>query len=66
MLIDVIRAVSIISNDVANDPRIKYHDWAKREKMQSFAGYPLLYKGQIIGVLAMFSERKLTPYSLKC
>jgi hypothetical protein len=28
--------------------------------MQTFAGYPLLYKGQIIGVLAMFSERKLT------
>ena len=51
----------IISNDVANDPRIKYHDWAKKEKMQSFAGYPLLYKGQIIGVLAMFSEMKLTP-----
>jgi DNA-binding Lrp family transcriptional regulator len=50
----------IISNDVANDPRIKYPDWAKKEKMQSFAGYPLLYKGQIIGVLAMFSERKLS------
>jgi hypothetical protein len=50
----------IITNDVANDPRIKHADWAKREKMQSFAGYPLLYDKQVIGVVAMFSERKLS------
>jgi DNA-binding Lrp family transcriptional regulator len=51
----------IISNDVVSDPRIKHHDWAKKEKMQSFAGYPLMHKGKIIGVLAMFSEKKLSP-----
>ncbi len=51
----------IITNDVVNDPRIKYPEWAKREKLQSFAGYPLLYKGQIIGVVGMFSEKKLSP-----
>ena len=51
----------IITNDVINDPRIKYSEWAKREKLQSFAGYPLLHKGQIIGVVAMFSEKKLSP-----
>jgi DNA-binding Lrp family transcriptional regulator len=50
----------IITNDVANDPRIKDPDWARREKLQSFAGYPLLYKGRVIGVLAMFSEKKLS------
>ena len=51
----------IIANDVINDPRIKYPEWAKREKLQSFAGYPLLHKGQIIGVVGMFSEKKLSP-----
>jgi DNA-binding Lrp family transcriptional regulator len=51
----------IITNDVINDPRIKYPEWAKREKLQSFAGYPLLHKGQIIGVVGMFSEKKLSP-----
>ena len=51
----------IITNDVINDPRIKYPEWAKREKLQSFAGYPLLHKGEIIGVVAMFSEKKLSP-----
>jgi len=51
----------IITNDVVDDPRIKYPQWAKREKLQSFAGYPLLHKGRIIGVVGMFSEKKLSP-----
>lgn len=49
----------IITNDVINDSRIKYRDWAKEEKLKSFAGYPLKHKGKIIGVIAMFSKKKL-------
>src|ERR671912_54375 len=49
----------IITNDVINDPRIKYPEWAKKEKLESFAGYPLKHKGKIIGVLAMFSKKRL-------
>ncbi|MGC2385969.1 MAG: GAF domain-containing protein [Nitrososphaeraceae archaeon] len=51
----------VISNDVINDPRIRHHEWAKKEKLKSFAGYPLVSKGQSIGVLGMFSEKKLSP-----
>ena len=50
-----------ISNDIINDPRIRHHEWAKKEKLKSFAGYPLVSKGQSIGVLGMFSEKKLSP-----
>src|SRR5918994_4274241 len=50
-----------ITNDVVNDPRIRYPEWAKKEKLKSFAGYPLMSKGQPIGVLGMFSEKKLSP-----
>jgi DNA-binding Lrp family transcriptional regulator len=50
-----------ISNDVINDPRIRHHEWAKKEKLKSFAGYPLVSKGQSIGVLGIFSEKKLSP-----
>ena len=50
-----------ISNDVINDPRIRHHEWAKKEKLKSFAGYPLVSKSQSIGVLGMFSEKKLSP-----
>jgi DNA-binding Lrp family transcriptional regulator len=50
-----------ITNDVINDPRIKYPAWAKKENLISFAGYPLIYKGESVGVLGMFSEKKLRP-----
>lgn len=33
----------------------------ERGKAESFAGYPLMSKGQPIGVLGMFSEKKLSP-----
>lgn len=48
-----------ITNDVVNDPRTKHPEWAKKERLKSFAGYPLIYNRNAIGVLAMFSEKKL-------
>lgn len=51
----------VISNDIANDSRIKYPQWARQENLKSFAGYPLRYNEKSIGVLAMFSEKKLKP-----
>jgi DNA-binding Lrp family transcriptional regulator len=50
----------VVTNDVVNDPRIRHHDWAKNEKLKSFAAYPLIYKKKSIAVLAMFSKKKLT------
>jgi DNA-binding Lrp family transcriptional regulator len=50
-----------ITNDVINDPRIRYPEWARKEKLKSYAGYPLVYKGEAIAVLGMFSEKKLSP-----
>jgi DNA-binding Lrp family transcriptional regulator len=50
----------VVTNDVANDPRIKHHEWAKKEKLKSFAAYPLIYKKHSIAVLAMFSKKKLS------
>jgi DNA-binding Lrp family transcriptional regulator len=50
-----------ITNDVVNDPRIRYPEWAKKENLKSFAGYPLIYNGESVGVLAMFSEKILRP-----
>lgn len=50
----------VVTNDVVNDPRIKHHDWAKKEKLKSFAAYPLVYKKNSAAVLAMFSRKKLT------
>ena len=51
---------AVVTNDISHDPRIKNHDWAKKEKLQSFAAYPLTYKGKSIAVLALFSRKKLS------
>jgi hypothetical protein len=40
---------------------MRYPEWAKKEELQSFAGYSLTIKGNVIGVLAMFSTRKMQP-----
>ena len=55
----------VITNDVVNDPRIKYHDWTKKENLKSFAGYPIICNYDTIGVLAMFSEKKLNLLDFK-
>lgn len=50
-----------ISNDLYNDPRIKYPKWANELNLKSFAGFPLIFQNKSIGVLAMFSKKKLNP-----
>lgn len=49
-----------VSNDVVHDARIRYPEWAKKENLRSYAGYPLTYKGTSIGVLAMFTEKRFS------
>ncbi|MBZ4420591.1 sigma 54-interacting transcriptional regulator [Myxococcus sp. RHSTA-1-4] len=34
-------------------------EWARREGIQSFAGQPLVFRGEVLGVLAVFSRRVL-------
>ncbi len=50
-----------ITNDVVSDPRIRYPNWAEKEKMKSFAGYPITHNKKPIGVLAMFTKKTLSP-----
>ncbi len=54
-----------LTNDVQNDSRISDRDWARAEKMTSFAGYPLVVEDRIVGVMGMFSRSPLTPSTLE-
>jgi PAS domain S-box-containing protein len=54
-----------LTNDVLNDIRISHPDWAKQEGMVSFAGYPLLVEGRLVGVVAMFARKYLAPDTLE-
>ena len=54
--------VGFVTNDVTNDPRVHDHEWAKSLGLVSFAGYRLVSAdGKPIGVLALFSKRKISP-----
>lgn len=50
----------IVSNDAMHDPRLD-HDWTKEEKLRSFCVFPIMYETEIVAVLAIFSERNLSP-----
>ena len=39
-------------------------EWAEAEGIQSFAGQPLCFKGQVLGVVAFFSRRRLEKSDL--
>lgn len=39
-------------------------EWAKKENISSFAGQPLMFRGEILGVIAIFSRVRLTSYDL--
>ena len=56
-----------MTNDVAGDPRIREsddHDWAQREGLRSFADYPLLAGGEVVGVLAAPRAQSLPKNTL--
>lgn len=48
-----------ISNDVQTDARVSDKEWARREGMIAFAGYPLNVEERLVGVLAMFARKRL-------
>ncbi len=49
-----------LTNDVLNDPRIGDPAWATAEGMVSFAGYPLMTDGRLVGVIALFARHHLS------
>jgi PAS domain S-box-containing protein len=54
-----------LTNQVVGDPRVGDQDWAKREGMIAFAGYPLLVEDRLVGVVALFARHPLTDTTLQ-
>lgn len=46
-----------MTNNVTEDPWIADQDWAQREGITGFVGYPLLIEGHVVGVMAIFGRR---------
>ena len=48
--------------DTAGDSEwIGRDDWLQREGIRSFVGHPLLFRGEILGVLGVFTRERLGP-----
>ena len=54
-----------LTNEVREDPLVGDRDWATREGMIAFAGYPLEIEGRLLGVMAMFARRPLSRATLQ-
>jgi len=54
-----------LSNSVPTDPQVSDPEWAVREGMVAFAGYPLLLEDRVLGVLALFARGPLAEGVLK-
>ena len=48
------------SRDVLSDPRIQDQQWARDNDLRSFAGYPLVFRDELLGVLGIFTQRELS------
>jgi transcriptional regulator with GAF, ATPase, and Fis domain len=49
----------LISQISQDNQWIKNPQWAQQEEIQSFAGQPLYFRGEVIGVLSVFSRKSL-------
>ena len=45
------------TNDVLNEERLPNKQWLRENRLQSFCGYPLVFRDELLGVVAMFSRR---------
>ncbi|MGA7905199.1 MAG: GAF domain-containing protein, partial [Terrimicrobiaceae bacterium] len=54
-----------LTNDLLNDNRITRIEWAREQKLISFAGYPLVVEGRLVGVLALFARKFLGQDTLE-
>jgi PAS domain S-box-containing protein len=54
-----------LTNEVIGDPRVGNQEWARREGMVAFAGYPLLIGERLIGVMALFARYPLQDAALQ-
>ncbi len=54
-----------LSNHVQEDPEVHNQEWARREGMIAFVGYPLMVQENLVGVLGMFSRHPLTEGAIR-
>ena len=54
-----------LTNSVIGDPLVPAQEWAEREGLVAFAGYPLVVGDHLVGVWAMFARHALSGAALE-
>jgi PAS domain S-box-containing protein len=54
-----------LTNSVPEDPWVGDPEWARREGMVAFAGYPLKVEERVLGVVAAFARQPFTEVTLQ-
>ncbi|MGD1897764.1 MAG: LuxR C-terminal-related transcriptional regulator [Phormidesmis sp.] len=57
--------IALLSNHLASESWVKHPDWVIEQKINGFAGYPLIHENQVLGVLAAFSRKPMSPEFLE-
>lgn len=57
-------AAPFATNQVVGDDRLPEQEWARAEGLRSFAGWPLVVEGRVIGVMALYARRELSDTTL--
>ena len=53
------------TDHAADDPRIADREWAERQGLTAFAGYPLMVAGRLVGVLALFARAPFSDVTVR-
>lgn len=54
------------TNDILSEDRLPNKQWMRENLLRSFAGYPLIFRGELLGVVAMFSRRIMSQEEFDC
>ena len=54
-----------LTNSLQEDGWVKEPEWARREGLIAYAGYPLIAQDRAVGVMAMFARHPLTERTLE-
>jgi PAS domain S-box-containing protein len=54
-----------LTNSLQDDSEVGDPEWARREGMAAFAGYPLKVEGRVLGVVAAFARQPFTKTTLQ-
>ncbi len=55
----------VCTNRAMGDPRIRDQHWLQENGFKSFAGYPLIFRDEVLGVMALFSSQVISQSDFK-